>query len=129
MIYLDSSVALAYVFAERRLPHMDNLQAPLVSSRLLQYEVWTRVNARGRSDVVQREAARALLASVDLVELSPTALERALQPFPITLRTLDALHLATVEFLRRSGHPMELASYDTRLVAAAEAMGIEIADL
>jgi hypothetical protein len=59
----------------------------------------------------------------------PSVLERALEPFPTPLRTLDALHLATVEFLRRDGADVELASYDTRLVAAARALNIKIAEL
>lgn len=45
------------------------------------------------------------------------------------LRTLDALHLATAEYLQRDGNDVELASYDTRLIAAAKALGIRIADL
>jgi hypothetical protein len=42
---------------------------------------------------------------------------------------LDALHLATVEFLRAQGEPLQLASYDSRLVAAARALGVESAEL
>jgi hypothetical protein len=66
---------------------------------------------------------------VNLVELSEPALARALLPFPVRIRTLDALHLATIEFLRRQGEPVELASYDSRLVAAAAAVGISVAAL
>jgi hypothetical protein len=58
-----------------------------------------------------------------------SVLERALEPFPMPLRTLDALHLATAEYLQRDGNDVELASYDTRLIAAAKALGIKIADL
>jgi hypothetical protein len=59
----------------------------------------------------------------------PSVLQRALEPFPTPLRTLDALHLATAEFLRRDIADVELASYDTRLVAAAGALNIKIAEL
>jgi hypothetical protein len=52
-----------------------------------------------------------------------------LQPFPISVRTLDALHLATMDFLRVGGEPVELASYDSRLIAAARAIGIPLAAL
>ena len=47
MIYLDSSVALAGLFLEDRSPPADFWRQPLISSRLLTYEVWNRVNARG----------------------------------------------------------------------------------
>jgi hypothetical protein len=40
---------------------------------------------------------------------------------------LDALHLATIEFLRSEGELPQLISYDTRLVAAARALGVPIA--
>ena len=40
------------------------------------------------------------------------------------VRTLDALHLATMDFLRGHGRVIELASYDARLRAAARALRI-----
>ena len=45
MIYLDSSVALAYLLAEDRFPPDILWDQPLVSSRLLECEVWNRINA------------------------------------------------------------------------------------
>ena len=66
---------------------------------------------------------------MNLVELSEPALARALQPFPVRIRTVDALHLATIEFLSRQGETVELASYDDRLLAAAKAVGISVAPL
>jgi hypothetical protein len=45
------------------------------------------------------------------------------------LRTLDALHLASLAFLRGRGQTVLLASYDDRQLAAAEALGLELADL
>ena len=58
-----------------------------------------------------------------LMDMSEPILARALQPFPISVRTLDGLHLATMDFLRAHGQTIELASYDTRLANAASAMG------
>ena len=57
------------------------------------------------------DAARELLARVSLLELSPPLLTRALESFPTPLRTLDALHLASMEFLRRQGQRVQLACY------------------
>ena len=45
MIYLDTSVALAQLLAEDRIPPSTLWQEELVSSRLLEYEIWTRINA------------------------------------------------------------------------------------
>lgn len=121
MIYLDTSVALAHVLAEDRMPPEALWQQPLVSSRLLEYEVWTRIHAL-RLGASHGDEVRALLARVSLVELAPPVLARALEPFPTSVRTLDALHLASMEFLRANGQTLQLATYDQRLLAAARAM-------
>jgi hypothetical protein len=49
-----------------------------------------------------------------------------LEPFPVPLRTLDALHVASLEFLREHGQTVELASYDERMLAAARALRIPL---
>ena len=125
MIYLDSSVALAHLLAEDRSPPESIWRETLVSSRLLEYEVWNRIHARrlGRS---HGEEARALIARVALIEMAPPVLARALDPFPIPLRTLDALHVASLEFLRGHGLTIALASYDERMLAAARALQIPL---
>lgn len=123
MIYLDTSVALAQLFAEDRQPPEDLWREPLTASRLLQYEVWARVHAR-RLEAQHGEKVLDLLDGVTYIELTPLVLARALEPFPTPVRTLDALHLATMEFLRGHGLTIELASYDARLLAAARALRI-----
>jgi len=116
---------LAQLFAEERSLPESVAESPLGSSRLLEYEVWNRIHARGLTDS-HRGETRALLARVTLIDLSPPVLVRALEPFPVAVRTLDALHLATIEFLRARGEDIELASYDRRLIAGAQALGIAI---
>ncbi len=123
MIYLDTSVALAQLFAEERQPPEDLWREPLTASRLLQYEVWARVHAR-RLEALHGDKVRHLLDGVAYIELAPPVLARALEPFPVTVRTLDALHLATMDFLRGHGQAIELASYDARLLTAARALEI-----
>jgi predicted nucleic acid-binding protein len=128
MIYVDTSVALAELLAEDRRPREDFWTHTLVSSRLLEYEVWTRVHARklARS---HGDAARALMGRVALLELVSPVLTRALEPFPRPVRTLDALHLASTEFLRERQPAIQLATYDSRQAAAAKAMGIALFNL
>jgi hypothetical protein len=125
VIYLDSSVALAQLLAEDRVPPETLWQQPLVASRLLEYEVWNRLHARGLGRS-HGEEARALIGRVALVELAPPVLGRALESFPVPVRTLDALHLASVEFLRGRGQEVELATYDDRFLSAARALGIPL---
>jgi hypothetical protein len=125
VIYLDSSVVLAQLFAEDRRPPEDVWNEGLTSSRLLLYEVWTRVHAR-RLAQSHGDAVREVLDAVAIVELTPVVLARALEAFPAPVRTLDALHLATMDFLLDQGQPFELASYDVRLLAAARALQVPI---
>ncbi len=127
MIYLDTSVALAQLLAEDRRPPDSLWAETLVASRLLEYEMWTRIHARdlGRS---HGEAVRLLISRVALIELVPSVLARALEPFPVPVRTLDALHLSAMDFLRARGQVLKIATFDTRLAAAARAMGFEIID-
>ena len=125
MIYLDTSVALAQLLAEDRKPPADLWAEPLVSSRLLEYEIWTRIHAR-KLTASHGEAVRALLARVAFVELDRPVLARALEPFPTRLATLDALHLASAQFLREHGQEVAMASYDRQMVRAARAVGLTI---
>ena len=125
MIYLDTSVVLAELLAEDAVPPAALWQEALVASRLVEYELWTRLHARGLAGS-HGEAARLLLGRLALVELSRPVLARALDPFPVALRTLDALHLATLEFLRAQGQRVALATYDTQMAAAARALGVAI---
>jgi len=128
VIYLDTSVALAHLLAEDRHPPDALWSKPLVASRLLEYELWTRLNARGLAET-HGEAARRLVERLALLQLAPDVLVRALEPFPAPVQTLDALHLASIDFLRARGQEVELASYDDRLVGAARRLGIPIAEL
>jgi predicted nucleic acid-binding protein len=128
VIYLDASVALAQLFAEDRCPPDDLWAERLTSSRLLQYEIWTRVHAR-RLEERHGDKVRGLLDAVAFVELTPIVLSRALEPFPVPVRTLDALHLATIDYLARQGQPVELATYDERFLAAARALGVPVREL
>ena len=125
MIYLDTSVALAHLLSEDRLPPETLWQESLVSSRLLEYELWTRIHAR-KLTRSHADLVRSLMGRIALIELSPPVLARALEPFPQSVRTLDALHLASIEFLRNQGQIVRLASYDSRLVGAARALRIPI---
>ena len=104
MIYVDTSLVLAERLAEDR--------------------VHARKLVRSHGD-----AARALVGRVALLELVSPVLARALEPFPKPVRTLDALHLASTEFLRERQPAIQLATYDSRQATAARAMGIALYDL
>ena len=118
MIYVDTSVVLAHLLAEDRRPPFSLWRETLVSSALLEYEVWTRIHAR-RLAKSHGDAVRAVLGRVARIELVGEVLSRARDRFPIEVRTLDALHLASMRFLIDQGQSVALATYDRRMLAAA----------
>jgi predicted nucleic acid-binding protein len=125
LIYLDTSVALAHLLAEDRVPPGRLWQEPLISSRLIEYEIWTRIHARKLTDS-HADEVRSLLNRLALIELAQPVLARALEPFAKPVRTLDAIHLASMDFLREQKQSVTLASYDDRLINAARALGFPL---
>ena len=125
MIYLDSSVALAHLLAEDRFPSETLWDQPLISSRLLECEVWNRVNAHQLQNS-HGDAVRDLIGRVAMIEMVGPVLTRALQPFPVPVRTLDAIHLSALEFVRAQKQNVQLASYDERLLTAARLLDIAV---
>lgn len=111
--------------SEDRGPPETLWREPLASSRLLEYELRVRVHALGLG-TTHGELVEELVARIHLVELAPEVLERALEPFPVPVRTLDALHLASMHFLTSLGQPVALASYDDRLTGAATRLGFAL---
>jgi uncharacterized protein len=124
VIYLDSSVALAHLLNEERRPTADFWANSLVSSRLLEFEMLNVLGARSllRS---HETLARELLARVGILELIPEVIEHA-NSWKQATRTLDALHLSSLSFLARQGLPVELASYDERMIQAARKLKISV---
>ncbi|HZI91728.1 MAG TPA: type II toxin-antitoxin system VapC family toxin [Thermoleophilaceae bacterium] len=92
----------------------------LVSSALGETELWIVARRIGASLSRVREVADRLL----LVPASEAVLRRAREPFDEPLRTLDAVHLASALSVRE-GIGVFLA-YDSRLLAAAAAEGLEV---
>lgn len=127
MIYLDTSVILARLLAEDRSPPDTFWSQTFVASRLLEFEVFNRVLAHSAAASHAGDARR-LVDRVNLLEMSAPVLGRALLPFARPVRTLDALHLATMDFLRGQGVSVAVATYDQRLAQAAVGLGFALAD-
>ena len=130
MIYLDTSEALAHLLAEDCQPPDTLWEETLISSRLLEYEVWTPLHSRRLAES-HGEAARWLIGRVAMLELTSSVLARALDAFPgpDPLRTLDALHLASCVYLVDHGQKIELATYDRRMASVARAVDVPLFDL
>jgi uncharacterized protein len=110
-----------------REPQLEALLAELtiwdgyVSSALLGLEA---IRACARYGEEYASEARALLGDLALIPIDGSLLDQAASLGPTTLRSLDALHLATALSVRD-----ELAafvSYDRRLANAAKAHGLNV---
>jgi predicted nucleic acid-binding protein len=75
----------------------------------------------------RREAIFGLLATLEVVDVAGVILDRAAQPLPTALGTLDAIHLATAQLWReRTGSDLTMATHDSALAIAARSLGMSI---
>lgn len=131
--YVDSSVVLRLVLGEAD-PLTGFSELSPVSSVLLRVECLRAIERyrlmNAFDDPTVAERRRAVLDFVGafrLVELTPSVLERAADPFPVSVATLDALHLATAIELQQEIGDVLFATHDIRLASAARAMGFAVA--
>lgn len=131
--YVDSSVILRIVLGQRDpLEAWHRIKRP-VASDLVQVECLRtidRARLAGRLDdrevASRRSGLLELLDALELVALEPAILDRAAHPFPTSLGTLDALHLATALAVRDDLGSLVFATHDRSLGNAAAAVGFEV---
>lgn len=125
MIYVDASVVLASLFGEAKRPNDLFWSGPRLASRLTDLEV--RVRAAARPAAVKPEVAlHEVMSKVRFVEITMRTVELLYTNPPKTLRTLDAIHLATLAHLNRGPRNIPLATYDQRLATAAVSLGFTV---
>jgi predicted nucleic acid-binding protein len=78
-------------------------------------------------DVVDRRAATLeAIETLSLVPIGPRILERAAEPFPTMLGSLDAIHLASALMVQDGFEDLSLATHDQELALAARAVGFRV---
>ncbi len=126
--YLDASAIVKLAMAEAETPALRAHLAKhehLISSRLATIEVPRALRRRGpESEAAGAEALRAVLDLLELVELDEGVAQQAATLAPPTLRSLDAIHLASA--LAIGEELTEFITYDARLAAAARGAGLEV---
>ena len=83
----------------------------------------------GLDDATVAMRRNAVLEQIDafyLIPLNAAVLERAAEPFPTIVGSLDALHLASALLARAEVPELRLATHDRELAIAAEAMAFEV---
>ena len=132
-VYVDSSVLLRVVLGEpRALREWRRIRRPL-ASELIRLECRrtidrARIRVRLSDDAVgeQRGLVMDVLDTFDIVPLDSVVLERAAEPFPTLLGSLDAIHLATALLARAQVENLHFATHDGALGTAARAVGFTV---
>ena len=134
LVYVDSSAALRVALgAPNRLREWGSITRG-VSSRLLGLECLRFVDRErlrlGLDDagfVDRREAIYRILGDIEIIPVTDQVLERASQPFPSSLGSLDSIHLASALLWQQSeGESLSFATHDGELSQAARAMGFKV---
>jgi hypothetical protein len=86
-----------------------------------------RVNLPDIEVARRRATILALIESLELVEIDSSVLDRAAQPMPTELGTLDAIHLSSALLWKEAlGVDPVMATHDKALALAAQAHGLKV---
>jgi uncharacterized protein len=125
MIYLDTSALVKLVADEPKSAALrsylsEHADLGWFTAALARTELIRAASRAGDASAVER--ARTILASLDLVALTDRLLDAAATLPPVTLRTLDAIHLAAA--ISAGPHLQAVVTYDDRMSAAARNTGL-----
>jgi len=131
--YIDSSVILRKLLREKS-AIADLTPWRLFSSQLLDIEVRrTLQRYHFEGALAAQPFARRLQEwyafrdAIDLVAISGWILQRAAEPFPTLIKTLDAIHLATaIAWTRQTEEQIVVLTHDRPLGIAASACGFPV---
>ena len=132
--YVDASVLLRVALGQPDvLPEWSLIQQG-VSSALVTTEslrtldrIRLRVKPADAEVATRRATILELIASLELVEIDAVVLNRAAQPMPTELGTLDAIHLATALLWKEmTGASLVVATHDAALAVGAQAHGLHV---
>lgn len=135
--YVDASVLLRVALGQpNALPEWRQIERGVSSTLILTESLRTLDRVRLRARLPDIEVARrrstilALIDSLELVEIDTSVLDRAAQPMPTELGTLDAIHLASALLWRDAiGVDPVMATHDGALGLAAQAHGLKVLGL
>ena len=136
-LYAESSAVLAWLLDESTAPDIRRLlnEAEIIVASDLTLIECDRVLLRtvALKEMTEAEAAdrRAHLAAAaahwQILRIAAELVERARQPFPgEPIRTLDAIHLASLLTGRSAIRGLALLSLDERMRQAAKGLGVEV---
>ncbi len=132
--YVDASILLRVALGQPdALPewrHIDRgVASALVTTECLRTLDRLRLRAKLSDAEVaaRRSTILAVIASLEIVDIDSVVLDRAAQPMPTDLGTLDAIHLATALLWKDLAHAdLIMATHDSALALGAQAHGLHV---
>jgi predicted nucleic acid-binding protein len=132
-LYIDSSVLLRVVLRERNALAEWSRSSRWISSKLIRVECLRTID-RLRHRFSLDDSATAdrlglvhdLLDGFTFVPVDDRILQRASEPFPTALGSLDALHLASALAARSAISDLVFATHDRELGLAARSVGFDV---
>jgi predicted nucleic acid-binding protein len=132
--YVDSSVLLRVALGQpNALPEWRQIDRGVSSALISTESLRTLDRLRIRANLSDVEIARRratilnLIDSLELIEIDSVVLDRAAQPMPTELGTLDAIHLASALLWKDAvGVDPVMATHDGALGLAAQAHGLSV---
>ena len=132
--YVDASVLLRVALAQPdTLSEWPRIQRGVSSALVTIESLRTLDRLRLRAQLSDTEVASrratilALIDSLEVVEIDAVVLDRAAQPMPTELGTLDAIHLATALLWKEmTSTDLVMATHDGALALGAQAHGLPV---
>jgi uncharacterized protein len=132
--YIDSSVLLRVALGQpNALTEWRDIERGVSSALVTTESLRALDRVRLRANLSDIEVARrratilALIGSLELVEIDNVVLNRAAQPMPTEIGTLDAIHLASALLWNDAlGLDALMATHDRALGLAAQAHGFKV---
>ena len=122
-LYLDSSAVLKFVFAEpESAAAKKEIIGVLYSSELVRVEV-VRAVLRIAPELMER--ALLVLSKIRIIKIKSSVLVQAERlPSHVSVRWMDAIHLASANTLGRLGQT--IVTYDKNMAKAARDLGFQV---
>lgn len=132
--YVDASVLLRFALGQPdALREWRQIERGVSSALVKTESLRTLDRLRLRAKLTNAEVAKrraimlAVIASLEVVDVEAAVLDRAVQPMPTELGTLDAIHLATALLWKEMRRvDLVMATHDEALALGAHAHGLPV---
>lgn len=132
--YVDASVLLRFVLGQPDvLPEWRQIERGVSSALITTESLRALDRLRLRANLANAEVAKrratilTVITSLEVVDVEAAVLDRAAQPMPTELGTLDAIHLATALLWKEMRRvDLVMATHDEALALGAQAHGMPV---